>query len=159
MNSIVECQDPVREELVWHTPDRSGNPADADRAEFSGAELAKLWGVTMRALRFYESRGLISPRRDGRVRAYSQRDSERIGIILRAKKLGFTLTEIGQMIDVKEGAAPSQDLQLTAEKCLQQISHLQGQMKNIIEALADLRQIHLALCCKAGSRPSEETSR
>jgi len=155
MNSIVECQDPVREELVWHTPDRSGNPADADRAEFSGAELAKLWGVTMRALRFYESRGLISPRRDGRVRAYSQRDSERIGIILRAKKLGFTLTEIGQMIDVRGAAASSSGLQLTAQKCLQQIGHLEGQMKDIMEALADLRRIHLDICCKVGDTDTD----
>jgi len=155
MNSIVECQDPVREELVWHTPDRSGNPADADRAEFSGAELAKLWGVTMRALRFYESRGLISPRRDGRVRAYSQRDSERIGIILRAKKLGFTLTEIGQMIDVRGAAASSSGLQLTAQKSLQQIGHLEGQMKDIMEALADLRRIHLDICCKVGDTDTD----
>jgi DNA-binding transcriptional MerR regulator len=155
MNSIIECQDPVREELVWHTPDRSGNPADADRAEFSGAELAKLWGVTMRALRFYESRGLISPRRDGRVRAYSQRDSQRIGIILRAKKLGFTLTEIGQMIDVRGAAASSGGLQLTAQKCLQQIGHLESQMKDIMEALADLRRIHLDICCKVGDADTD----
>jgi DNA-binding transcriptional MerR regulator len=150
MNSIVERQDPASEEVVWHASDRSSSPADADRLEFSGAELAKRWGVTMRALRFYESRGLISPRRDGRVRAYSQRDSHRVGIILRAKKLGFTLAEIGQMIDVRGGAASSGGLQLTAQKCLQQIGHLESQMKDIMEALADLRRIHLEICCKAG---------
>jgi DNA-binding transcriptional MerR regulator len=80
------------------------------------AKFAKLRGVTMRALRFYESRRLISPRRDGRVRFYSQRDSERIGLILRAKKLGFTLTEIGQMIDVEGNAATSGGLKLTSQK-------------------------------------------
>jgi DNA-binding transcriptional MerR regulator len=150
MNSIVQCQDPVGEEIVWLGSDRPSNPADAGRIEMSGAELAKQWGVTMRALRFYESRGLISPRRDGRVRSYGQRDSQRIGLILRAKKLGFTLTEIGQMIDI-DAAASSGGLQLTAQKCLQQIGHLESQMKDIIEALADLRRIHLDICCKAGT--------
>jgi DNA-binding transcriptional MerR regulator len=155
MNSIVERQDPASEEAVWQVPDRSNNPAEVDRAEFSGAELAKLWGVTMRALRFYESRGLISPRRDGRVRAYSQRDSQRIGIVLRAKKLGFTLAEIGQMIDLRGAAAASGGLQLTAQKCLQQISHLESQLKDTIEALADLRRIHLEICCKAADTDAD----
>jgi DNA-binding transcriptional MerR regulator len=105
----------------------------------------------MRALRFYESRGLISPRRVGRVRAYSQRESDRIGIILQAKKYGFTLAEIGRMIDVKAGAAIFGGLQLTAQDCRRQIEHLEGQMKNLIAALADLRQLHLELCREAGS--------
>jgi DNA-binding transcriptional MerR regulator len=117
----------------------------------SGAELMKHWGVTMRALRFYESRGLISPRRDGRGRVYGQRDSDRIGLILQAKKYGFTLAEIGRLIDVTDGAATSGGLQLTAQECLRQIGHLEGQMKNLIEALADLRRLHLELCRKAGS--------
>jgi DNA-binding transcriptional MerR regulator len=156
MSSIVECKDPVAEEIVWHMPDRKNNPAEVEQAEFSGAQLAKLWGVTMRALRFYESRGLISPRRDGRVRTYSQRDSQRIGVILRAKKLGFTLAEIGQMIDIRGSATASGGLQLTAQKCLQQIGHLEGQMRDIIEALADLRRIHLEICCNAGEAGAEK---
>ena len=113
-----------------------------------------LWGVTLRTLRFYESRGLISPRRHGRSRTYSQRDSQRIGLILRAKKFGFTLAEIGQMIDLKDGAATSGSLQLTAQKCLQQISHLEDQMKNLIEALAELRKIHFELCRKTAADKS-----
>jgi DNA-binding transcriptional MerR regulator len=134
------------------------HPAAPEAGALSGADLAKLWGVTMRALRFYESRGLISPRREGRVRSYGQRDSERIGRILRAKKLGFTLTEIGQMIDVQDGEATSSGLGLTAQKCLQQIGHLEGQMKNLIEALTDLRRIHLELCRKAGSAATDNKS-
>src|SRR5580693_6654258 len=104
MSGLVQHRDPVSEEVMWAGPDRPEDIADAGAAEFSGAELAKLWGVTMRALRFYESRGLISPRRAGRVRSYSQHDSDRVGLILRAKKLGFTLAEIGQMIDAKDAA-------------------------------------------------------
>jgi DNA-binding transcriptional MerR regulator len=156
MSGIVQQKDPVGEEVFWCGPDRSIDPPHMARSELSGGELAKLRGVTMRALRFYESRGLISPRRDGRVRCYSERDSERVGLILKAKKLGFTLAEIGHMIDAQDaqdgagrGTAASGGLHLTAQKCLQQIGHLERQMRDIMEALADLRRIHLEICCKA----------
>jgi DNA-binding transcriptional MerR regulator len=122
--------------------------------EISGSELAKQLGITMRALRFYEGRGLISSRRQGRVRMYSQRDSDRIGLILRAKKLGFTLADIGPMIDVEEGAAKPRELRLTAEQCLAQISRLETQLKDIIQALAELRRMHLGLCRQAGEAAS-----
>ena len=124
---------------------------DMDSTDLSGSEVTRLCGVTLRTLRFYETRGLISPRRSGRVRMYSPIELDRISRILRAKRLGFTLAEIAQMIEVKDGDASSPGLQLTPQKCLQQISHLEGQLKNIIEALADLRQIHLALCRKAAA--------
>jgi DNA-binding transcriptional MerR regulator len=156
MSSMVQHTDPTGAEVVWSDPDRPADTADAEAAGLSGADLAKLWGVTMRALRFYESRGLISPRRAGRVRSYSQHDSDRVGLILRAKKLGFTLAEIGQMIDAKDGAATVGGLHLTAQKCLQQIGHLESQMKEIIEALADLRRIHLEICCKTGEVTTHE---
>jgi DNA-binding transcriptional MerR regulator len=151
MNNLAQCKVPFGDKVVQIEPEQTAAP---DQIELSGADLVKAWGVTMRALRFYESRGLISPRRVGRVRSYSGRDSQRIGVILRAKKLGFTLAEIGQMIDVRDGVATPGGLQLTAQKCIQQIGHLEGQMKNLIEALADLRQIHLELCRKAAADSS-----
>jgi DNA-binding transcriptional MerR regulator len=149
MNNLAHCMAPSDDRIASLKPEQPAN--DAEQIELSGTELTKRWGVTMRALRFYESRGLISPRRVGRARTYDQLDSQRIGLILRAKKLGFTLAEIGQMIDVKDGAAAPGELQLTAQKCLQQIVLLEGQMKNLIEALADLRQIHLQLCRRAAA--------
>lgn len=122
-----------------------------DSTEMSGTDFARRWGVTLRALRFYEMRGLLSPRRQKRMRVYSQVDGHRVRLILHAKKLGFTLAEIGQMIDVKAGAPSSQGLLLTPEKCLQQINHLERHLKTTMDALADLRRIHLALCLKAGN--------
>jgi len=142
---------------MMREPEPPGQLADVDSVELSGAELARQWGVTPRALRFYESRGLISPRREGQERIYSQLNSHRVGLILQAKRFGFTLAEIGQLIDVRAGDPSSRDLKLTAEKCLQQISRLQKQMENTLHALADLRRIHHALCCKAANR-SEDTS-
>jgi len=94
---------------------------------------------------------------EGRVRLYSQLDSHRLGLIHRAKTFGFTLSEIGCMLDVSAGDPWSQDLQLTPEKCLHQIGYLQRQMENILHALAELRRIHLVLCRKAAS-PSADAS-
>jgi DNA-binding transcriptional MerR regulator len=123
--------------------------------EVLATDLVRVWGVTRRTLRFYEERKLISPRRSGRARIYSQIDSHRIGLILRAKKLGFTLAEITDMLD----AATSETLGLTAQKCLQQIDHLEGQMKSIVEALSELRRLHLALSGSvAGPREDRSTT-
>ena len=147
----------VDTQLGCAVPDRTiVNPGELEESEWGCAELAKLRGVTIRALRLYESRGLISPRRKGRLIAYSQRDSQRIALILKAKKLGFTLAEIGPMINVEDGSATSGGLHLTAQKCLQQIDYLEGQMKNIIDALAELRQIHRELCCKTGNATADQ---
>ncbi|MDP2091646.1 MAG: MerR family transcriptional regulator, partial [Pseudohongiella sp.] len=61
------------------------------------SELAKEFDITTRAIRFYESEGLLNPDRDGRNRLYSQRDHTRLKLILRGKRLGFALEEIREM--------------------------------------------------------------
>lgn len=133
-------------------------PSPGEPPQLSGPEVAARWGVTMRALRFYEMRGLISPRRNGGTRTYSQFDSQRVGLILRTKKLGFTLSEISQMIRGTDAAVVSPGLQLTAPKCLKQIEHLECELKRVIAALAELRQIHLELCIPAGDSASDRSS-
>jgi DNA-binding transcriptional MerR regulator len=145
MNDFVRYKETLDPTAGSVEPEAPAFPAEEGTADLSGAKIAKLRGVTLRALRFYESRGLISPRRVGRIRSYSQADNDRIGLILKAKKLGFTLTEIGQMIDGNASGPKSQGLQLTAQKCQQQINHLERQMKDIVEALADLRRMYLSL--------------
>jgi len=67
---------------------------DADSI-YSVTELANLLGITPRAIRFYEFKGLVSPRRAGTTRAYNYRDRGRLQIILRGKRQGFSLAEIG----------------------------------------------------------------
>ena len=73
------------------------------KVAFTIGELSREFGVTLRALRFYENKGLISPHRDGLSRLYSQGDRTRLALILKGKKLGFTLGEIRQMIAAEEG--------------------------------------------------------
>lgn len=117
-------------------------PTENEQEEFTINELAGEFGLTHRALRFYESRGLLSPRRDGRRRFFSRADRRRLGLILKGKKLGFTLTEISDMVDAQAGRATQHGLKLTAEKCEEQIKHFERQVVEANEALSELRRIH-----------------
>jgi DNA-binding transcriptional MerR regulator len=129
--------------------DQSGAAAGAEKAEFTIAELAREFGLTLRALRFYHSRGLISPEREGRRRIFSRADRDRLALIVKGKKLGFTLAEISQMIEAQAGRANAHTLKLSAEKCLEQIAFFERQMREAAEALTELREIHLALSKQA----------
>jgi len=75
---------------------------EIERAEFSISELAREFDVTPRATRFYEDQGLLSPRRDGQRRIYTLRDRTRLKLTLRGKRLGLTLAEIRELIDMYE---------------------------------------------------------
>ncbi len=74
-------------------------PRDLPRI-YSIAELAREFGITARTIRFYEDEGLIKPRRQGLTRLYSSHDRVRLGWILRGKRLGFSLAEIKQLLDL-----------------------------------------------------------
>ena len=118
---------------------------DSSKTEFTIGELSREFGVTLRTLRFYENKGLLSPRRDGLKRFYSAGDRGRLALILKGKKLGFTLAEIRRMIAAEEGHADAQTLRLSREKCLEQITLLERQKSELEQALEELRRIHSAL--------------
>src|SRR5213079_585496 len=75
---------------------------ETERAEFSISELAREFDVTPRAIRFYEDQGLLAPRRAGQRRIYTPRDRTRLKLTLRGKRLGLTLSEIRELIDMYE---------------------------------------------------------
>ena len=75
-------------------------------------QLADELGVSLRTLRFYEAEGLISPRRVGTNRIYSARDRARVRLILRGKRLGMTLAECREIVEMYDGAASSERRQL-----------------------------------------------
>jgi len=75
---------------------------EKERAEFSISELASEFDVTPRAIRFYEDHGLLAPKRAGQRRIYSPRDRTRLKLTLRGKRLGLTLSEIRELIDMYE---------------------------------------------------------
>ncbi len=81
-------------------------------SELTIAEIAEEYGVTHRTVRFYEDRGLINPERRGTRRVYHPRDRVRLGLILRGKRLGFTLEEITRIVDMYDDQ-PGEAGQLT----------------------------------------------
>jgi DNA-binding transcriptional MerR regulator len=78
------------------------NEMETERAEFSIGELAREFDVTPRAIRFYEDQGLLAPRRDGQRRIYTPRDRTRLKLTLRGKRLGLSLAEIKELVDMYE---------------------------------------------------------
>src|SRR5918999_4589894 len=78
------------------------NEMETERAEFSISDLAREFDVTPRAIRFYEDQGLLAPRRDGQRRIYTPRDRTRLKLTLRGKRLGLSLSEIRELIDMYE---------------------------------------------------------
>ena len=75
---------------------------ETERAEFSISDLAREFDVTPRAIRFYEDQGLLAPRREGQRRIYSPRDRTRLKLTLRGKRLGLSLTQIRELMDMYE---------------------------------------------------------
>ncbi|WP_442000406.1 MerR family transcriptional regulator [Microvirga sp. 2TAF3] len=128
---------------------KEGDDAD-DSKFFMIGDLAREFGVTLRTLRFYEDRGLLSPRRDGTARIYDARDRDRLSVILKGKQLGFTLTEIRAMLAeecVSNGIAAN--LNLSLDQIEDQISHLEQQRAEIEEALVELKARRASLSVAA----------
>ena len=114
-------------------------PLRGDRTHFSITDLASEFGVTPRALRFYEDEGLIAPERRGTARIYSHRDRARLAWILRGKRVGFSLAEIREMIDLYDiGDGRNTQRNVTIERCRARIEALTAQKRDIDDAIAEL---------------------
>lgn len=107
--------------------------------EWTISEVSRAFGLTLRALRFYESKGLIAPRRFGGARFYTSRDRARLKLVLAAKQMGFTLSETASMLG-RAADNPNEDLPLSAETVQSQITFLEGQRSAIDGALSQLRE-------------------
>ncbi|MBW6523491.1 MerR family DNA-binding transcriptional regulator [Sphingomonas sp. RHCKR47] len=116
-------------------------PPRDDREHFSISDLSAEFGITPRALRFYEDEGLISPERRGLARIYSQRDRARLAWILRGKRVGFSLADIRQMIDLYDlGDGRRAQRAITIERCRERIATLQAQRTDIDAAILELEE-------------------
>ena len=112
-----------------------------DREHFSISDLCTEFEVTARALRFYEDEGLIGPERRGTQRIYSHRDRARLAWILRGKRVGFSLAEIKEMIDLYDvGDGRQVQRQVTMQRCRDRIALLEHQKKDIDAAIDELQQ-------------------
>jgi DNA-binding transcriptional MerR regulator len=137
----------------------SAAPVGIAGAETTIREMARDFGVSIRALRFYEDRGLLHPRREGAMRLYGPRERRDLKSILKGKQLGFTLSEIHDMLRSRSGpllAIESQErdgdgidvdeteleLALPPEQIVAQIGYLERQRKDLDAAIIALRNAH-----------------
>src|SRR5688572_28870864 len=105
---------------------------ETERAEFSISELAQEFDITPRAIRFYEDQGLLASRREGEKRIYTPRDRTRLKLTLRGKRLGLTLSEIRELIDMYE---PGRDERPQLERFL---AVLEAHKSSLLQQRADI---------------------
>lgn len=106
--------------------------SSTERAEYSIGDLAREFDVTPRAIRFYEDQGLLAPKRAGQRRVYSLRDRTRLKLTLRGKRLGLTLSEIRELIDMYE---PGRDERPQLERFL---AVLEAHKASLLQQRADM---------------------
>ena len=102
---------------------------------WSISDLAEMYQVTPRTLRDYEDQGIISPARDGQKRIYNQRDRTRLKLALRGKRLGFSLAEIRNLIDMYDGPGSH------PEQLQSYLAHLQKQKELLAQQQKDIQAV------------------
>ncbi|MES9970559.1 MAG: MerR family DNA-binding transcriptional regulator [Candidatus Thiodiazotropha sp.] len=109
---------------------------------YSVTELAEQLGITPRAIRFYETKGLIKPQRAGTTRVYTHRDRARLQLILRGKRLGFTLANIKEYLDLYD-VDPSQEtqVQMLLKGITRRIGELEQQREDLETTLIELEEM------------------
>jgi DNA-binding transcriptional MerR regulator len=109
------------------------------KTAFTIGDLSREFGVTLRTLRFYEDRQLLNPERKGQNRLYSRRDRARLKLVLMGKKVGFSLTDIRDMLDLydlKDGQVTQ--LKVALDKFSRQITLLRQQKQDVEQAIDEL---------------------
>jgi DNA-binding transcriptional MerR regulator len=118
--------------MTASTPDK--------RDLFAIADLAKEFGISTRAIRFYEAKGLLSPERVGATRVFRRRDRARLILILRGKRLGFSLRDISDYLSLYD-ANRSQQVHLLVGKVDERLALLEGQLQDLQTTIAELQEI------------------
>jgi DNA-binding transcriptional MerR regulator len=106
------------------------------------SELAEEFGVTLRAIRFYEDCGLLAPARAGSRRVFGPRERVRLGLILRGRRLGFSLEEIRRIVDMYD-AEPGEagQLEYLLEQIARRRAELEQRRRDLLETLAELDDV------------------
>jgi len=109
---------------------------------YSIGQLAEEFGLTLRSLRFYEDEGLIAPARVGQTRVYSHRDRARLKLICRGKRLGFSIGEIKDFLDLYDtDEAQVEQMTFLLKGARNRIVHLEQQLRDVQQTLKELREI------------------
>ena len=126
---------------------------------FTIGELATEFGISPRAIRFYEDQGLIAPARAGANRVYTKRDRARLQLILRGKRLGFSLSDIRQFLDLYDAdRSKHRQMAMTLERTRARIRDLEQQLEDITLTLAELRDMEAEVAAYAAAPASQTTA-
>ena len=121
---------------------------DADTGELFGiTELCREFGISARAIRFYEDKGLLAPRRVNGTRVYTRRDRARLSLILRAKQIGSSLAEIKHYLDLygAHGEGRAVQMRYVLDRTSKLIAELEQKRSHIDASLAELRIINTSV--------------
>jgi DNA-binding transcriptional MerR regulator len=118
-------------------------------------QLCRQVGATQRALRFYEEKGLLSPERYNRARLYSRREQARLRLILRGRRLGFTLEDIRQLLETYDKGGRDAQLVHALPLFKERLAALQQERRKIEDALAALTRASERLLAKLGASEAQ----
>jgi DNA-binding transcriptional MerR regulator len=114
----------------------------AKMASYSISDLSKEFDITTRSIRFYEDQGLLAPTRKGQTRIYSQRDKVRLKLVLRGKRLGFSLAETGRLFELYDADKSSaKQLTIMMELIAEKKVDLKQKLDDISALLIELNDI------------------
>ena len=116
-------------------------PEPEHRDLFAIADLAAEFGISTRAIRFYEAKGLISPERVGATRVFRRRDRARLILILRGKRLGFSLRDISEYLSLYDTHSQTAQTRLLIDKVDQRLALLEAQKADLETTITELREI------------------
>lgn len=127
---------------------------------FTIGELASAFALSPRAIRFYEDQGLLAPERAGTQRVYTKRDRARLQLILRGKRLGFSIADIREFLDLYDaGGGNRRQMAMTLERTRARIADLQQQLEDITITLAELRDMEGDIASYMAARPAAPSAR
>ena len=119
-------------------------------------QLADELGVTARAIRFYEAKGLIAPRRAGTTRVFDRRDRARLLLVLRGKRLGFSLAEIREFLDLYDvDRTQHSQLNMLLQRVRARIGELELQRRDLEQTLRELRAVESEAEATLATKPSQ----
>jgi DNA-binding transcriptional MerR regulator len=122
-------------------PENAGDGAGRPEL-FTVNQLAHDLDVTPRAIRFYEKKGLLHPRRAGTTRVFDRRDRARLLLVLRGKRLGFSLAEIAEYLDLYDAdRSQATQVRVLLAKTRARIAELEQQQRDLVQTLSELREV------------------
>ena len=116
-------------------------PESENRDLFAIADLSQEFGISTRAIRFYEAKGLLRPERVGGTRVFRRRDRARLILILRGKRLGFSLRDISDYLSLYDAHSATAQVNLLIQKVDERLALLEAQLGDLQTTIAELKEI------------------